>query len=211
MVLLLLLLLPILLLLSLLLCCCCCSGCFKVADRWNANLCPLLTFHKCFAAYPVICAAVLLLWYCCCCSLFSFFCCFVSHLLPLLGRGPFEKPTLATLTYKMSRTILPLISSPLTSLNRYPKKKTQKHHRISTRKRQREHKETFGARLLGPRLCVCAALAAVCAAFADPFGAFSQCCCCLMLCFCGCFRVRRQLNPTLAAFDLPKCQRQFYN
>ena len=35
---------------------------------------------------------------------------------------------------------------------------------------------------------------------------FSLCCRFCCCCCCGCFLGRRQLNPTLAAFDLPKCQ-----
>ena len=76
---------------------------------------------------------------------------------------------------------------------------------------------------------VCAALAAYFAAFADPFDAFScvaAVCCSLLLfvlrychvcfsafcCFAAVFfLVHRQLNPTLAASDLPKCQEQFFN
>ena len=67
-------------------------------------------------------------------------------------------------------------------------------------------------------IVVCAALAAY-FAFADPFDAFS--CVAAVWCsllfvllsaaFAAAFLVHRQLNPTLTAFDLPKCQEQFYN
>ena len=61
MVLLLLLMLPILLLLFLLFGCCCCCGCFQVANRWNANLCPLSTFQN------VLLLILLFVLLCCCC------------------------------------------------------------------------------------------------------------------------------------------------
>ena len=46
-------------------------------------------------------------------------------------------------------------------------------------------------------------LSVVCAAFSVVVAAF--------WCFCNCFLGRRPLNPTLPAFDLPKCQELFFN
>ena len=142
--LLLLLLLPVLLpllLLLLLLCCCCCCGCFQVADRWKANLSPLLNFQKVFAAYFVVCAAVLLRFGTICAAVCTTCCClcgllFVLFLLLLLFFFFFF---------------------------------------------------FFG-------FCLhCFAFSVVCPAFAAGFGSPTV------------------EKPTLAAFDLPKCQEQFYN
>ena len=107
---------------ALLLCCCCC-GCFQVADRWNANLCPLFDLPKCFCslfcylcccvAVVSICAAVCttccclcgLLFVCCCCSffllaLFCFFCCLFCFCCRYWEKPPLKTPPLPHLTFQ---------------------------------------------------------------------------------------------------------------
>ena len=93
---------PLLLFLLLLLLCCCCCGCFQVADRWKANLCPLLTSQN-------VCTAFSAVWhYLCCClynllllvRMFVLFLMFVLLLLPLLGRRPLKNPPLPFWTFR---------------------------------------------------------------------------------------------------------------
>ena len=103
---------------------------FCAADR--ANLCPLLTFQKVFAAYSAICAAVCTTCLCWCgllfvlflfCVLlllllcFAFFCCLSCVCCRFWVADRWKTHPWRFWPYKMSRTILQLISSPLLANN----------------------------------------------------------------------------------------------